>query len=71
MVAVRTLRILTAWMSAPEALPPFVTATALPLMSALDFCLFTTIWDDPKELEAGRLAADMLAGVAAGGEDGR
>ena len=29
-------------------------------MSALDFCLFTTIWDDPKEFEAGRFAADIL-----------
>jgi len=26
----------------------------------LDFCLFTTIWDDPKEFEAGRFAADMM-----------
>ncbi len=47
-------------MSAPEALVPLVTATALPLMSALDFCLLTTIWDDPKEFEAGRFAADIL-----------
>lgn len=30
-------------------------------MSVLDFCLFTTIWDDPKEFEAGRFAADILA----------
>ena len=37
-----------------------MTATALPLMSVLDFCLFTTIWDDPKEFEAGRFAADIL-----------
>lgn len=51
-------------MRAPELVEPLVTATALPLMSALDFCRFTTIWEDPKELEAGRLAADMLAGAA-------
>ena len=48
-------------MRAPELLEPLVTATALPLMSALDFCSFTTIWEDPKEFEAGRFAADMLA----------
>lgn len=48
-------------MSAPELAAPLVTATALPLMSGLDFCLFTTIWDDPKEFEAGRFAADMMA----------
>ena len=53
--------LLTACMRAPELVEPLVTATALPLMSALDFCRFTTIWEDPKELEAGRLAADMLA----------
>ena len=34
-------------------LPPFVTAKSLPFMSAFDFCLFTTIWEDPKEFEAG------------------
>lgn len=50
---------LTACISAPDPEPPFVTATALPLMSVLDFCLFTTIWDDPKEFEAGRFAADI------------
>ena len=48
-------------MRAPELLVPLVTATAEPLMSAFDFCLFTTIWDDPKELEAGRLAADIAS----------
>lgn len=48
-------------MRAPEVPVPFVTVTALPLMSAFDFCLFTTIWDDPKEFEAGRFAADILA----------
>jgi hypothetical protein len=47
-------------MSAAELAAPFVAAIALPLMSALDFCLFTTIWDDPKEFEAGRFAADMM-----------
>lgn len=30
-------------------------------MSAFDFCLFTTIWDKPKEFDAGRFAADILA----------
>ena len=52
---------LTACMRAP--LGPFappVTARSLPLMSAVDFCLLTTIWEDPKELEAGRLAADIV-----------
>ena len=49
-------------MRAPELVEPLVTATALPLMSALDFCRFTTIWEEPKEFEAGRFAADMLAG---------
>ena len=53
---------LTDWIRAPELLVPFVTATALPLMSELDFCLLTTIWDDPNEFEAGRLEADILAG---------
>ena len=48
-------------MRAPELVEPLVTATALPLISALDFCRFTTIWEDPKEFEAGRFAADMLA----------
>lgn len=48
-------------MRAPEPPVPFVTATALPLISELDFCLFTTNWDDPKEFEAGRFAADILA----------
>ena len=48
-------------MRAPDPEPAFVMATALPLMSVLDFCLFTTIWDDPKEFEAGRFAADILA----------
>ena len=43
-----------------------MTATALPLMSVLDFCLFTTIWDDPKEFEAGRFAADILYVVIVG-----
>lgn len=52
---------LTACTRAPDPEPPLVTATALPLMSVLDFCLFTTIWDDPKEFEAGRFAADILA----------
>ena len=52
--------ILTDCTRAPDAEPPFVTATALPFMSAFDFCLFTTIWDDPKEFEAGRFAADIL-----------
>ena len=52
--------VLTACIRAPDAEPPFVIATALPFMSAFDFCLFTTIWDDPKEFEAGRFAADML-----------
>ena len=51
---------LTACIRVPDPEPPLVTATALPLMSVLDFCLFTTIWDDPKEFEAGRFAADML-----------
>ena len=51
-------------MRAPELVEPLVTATALPFMSALDFCLFTTIWEDPKDFEAGRFAADMLAGSA-------
>ena len=54
--------LLTACMRAPELVEPLVTATALPLMSALDFCLFTTICEDPKDFEAGRFAADMLAG---------
>lgn len=53
----------TAWMRAPDPEPPFVTATAFPLMSVLDFCLFTTIWDDPKEFDAGRFAADILGVV--------
>ena len=44
-----------------------MTATALPLTSVLDFCLFTTIWDEPKEFEAGRFAADILAVVIIGG----
>ena len=48
-------------MRAPLApFPPPVTASSFPSMSAFDFCLLTTIWEDPKELEAGRLAADML-----------
>ena len=47
-------------MSASDAELPFVTAIALPLMSTLDFCRFTTKWEDPKEFEAGRLAADIL-----------
>ncbi len=34
---------LTVCIRAPDPEPPFVTATALPLMSVLDFCLFTTI----------------------------
>ena len=55
--------ILTACIRAPDPEPPFATATALPLISVLDFCLFTTIWEEPKELEAGRFAADILAGV--------
>lgn len=50
-------------MRAPELLLPFVTATVLPLMSALDFCRLTTNCDDPNELEAGRFAADMLANL--------
>lgn len=37
-------------------------------MSVLDFCLFTTIWDDPKEFEAGRFAADILDIVVVGKE---
>ena len=53
-------RELTACMSAPDPVPPFVTAIALPLISAVDFCLFTTIWDDPKELEAARFVADIM-----------
>lgn len=61
-------RELTACIRASDREPPFVTATALPLMSASDFCLFTTIWDDdPKELEAGRFPADILAVVIVGG----
>lgn len=52
-------------MRAPELPVPFVTATALPLMSALDFCLFTTIWDDPKEFEAGRFAVDISTSSSA------
>lgn len=35
-------------------------------MSVLDFCLFTNIWDDPKEFEAGRFAADILHVVIVG-----
>ena len=31
-------------------------------MSVLDFCRLTTIWEDPKELDAGRLLADIFAG---------
>lgn len=57
---------LTACIRAPDPELPFVTATALPLMSVLDFCLFTTIWDDPKEFEAGRFAADILHVVIVG-----
>ena len=52
---------LTDWIRAPELLVPFVTATALPFMSELDFCLLTTIWEDPKEFEAGRLEADIVS----------
>lgn len=54
----------TACIRAPELVEPLVTATALPLMSALDFCRFTTNWEDPKEFEAGRFAADMLVECA-------
>lgn len=57
---------LTACISALDPELPFMTATALPLISVLDFCLFTTIWDDPKEFEAGRFAADILAVVIVG-----
>ena len=57
---------LTVWIRAPDPEPPLATATALPLMSAFDFCLFTTIWDEPKELDAGRFAADMSTVVYVG-----
>ena len=53
-------------MRAPELSPLFATAMALLLMSALDFCLFTTIWEDPKELDAARFAADILEGASRG-----
>lgn len=53
---------LTAWMRAPPPAMPFVTATALPLERFVsDFWRLTTIWDDRKELEAGRFAADIFA----------
>ena len=47
-------------MRAPSPPAPFVTATSLPLIFELDFCRLTTIWEDPKEFEAGRFAVDML-----------
>ena len=48
-------------MSAPLAVDVFVTAISVPLMLELDFCLFTTICEEPKEFDAGRLAADIFA----------
>lgn len=55
---------LTACIRAPDPPVPLVTATALPLMSELDFCRFTTNWDDPKLFEAGRFAADIFTEAA-------
>ena len=49
-------------MRAPELALPLATAKALPFMSALDFCLLTNVWDEPKEFEAGRFPADILTG---------
>jgi hypothetical protein len=63
--------LLTACMRAPVPPVLFVTATALPLISELDFCLFTTIWDDPKDFEAGRFAADILLKLLLGRAKGK
>ncbi len=53
-------------MSAPPP-EPLVAAIALPLTSVLDFCLLTTIWELPKEFEAGRLTADIMEVFWCGG----
>ena len=31
---------------------------------ASDFCLLTTIWDEPKAFDAGRFSADMMSVVS-------
>ena len=50
-------------MRAPLLEVLFVADTALSCpRSAFDFGLFTTIWEDPKELDAGRFPADILKG---------
>lgn len=41
---------------------PLTLATALPFKSFSDLCLFTS-WEEPKEFDAGRFSADMLAVV--------
>ena len=52
---------LTACMRAPLLELPFATAIALSIpRSVFDFCLFTTIWEEPNELDAGRFPADIL-----------
>ena len=49
-------------MSAPFAVLPLTTATALPLpMLASDFCRLTTICDAGKTLDAGRLPAMVVS----------
>ena len=45
-------------MSAPLPVEPFVVDKAV--LSFPTFCLFTTIWDDPKDPEAGRFPEDMI-----------
>lgn len=49
-------------MKAPLDPEPLDKATSLPLMFELDFCLFTAVCDDPRELDAGRLAANIVEG---------
>ena len=54
---------LTPCTRAPLAEPPLIVDIALPFPKfASDFCLFTTIWDDPKTLDAGRFSADIFSG---------
>ena len=55
---------LTVCIRAPLPYCPPATAIALLFPKlASDFCLFTTIWEDPKAFDAGRFSADMIAKI--------
>lgn len=54
----------TVWTRAPPAALRLDIVTAFPSeRSMLDFCRFTTSWDDPNAFDAGRFSAAIFAFV--------